>query len=50
MPGKIHEVRVKVSKDELEILKRKAKQAGATISGFMRFVALKVELSAEVSP
>lgn len=38
---KNHEIRVKVSKEELEIIQAKAKQLGMKASGFLRAIGLK---------
>lgn len=41
---KNHEVRVRLSKDELESIKRKASRAGLTLSSFFRVIGLAADI------
>lgn len=41
---KNHEVRVKLSEEELKIIQNKSKQLGMTVSSFLRAIGLKANL------
>lgn len=45
---KNHEIRVKVSKDELESIRKKAEAIGMTTSGFLRLLGLSSKPTLEV--
>lgn len=45
MTGKNHEIRIKVSIEELEKIKGKARELGMNPSAFLRFLGLKSTIS-----
>ncbi len=44
-----HEIRVGVSQEELEVIKKKAKSYGKTMAGFLRYLGLNVTLKTEMT-
>ena len=42
-----HEIRIKVSEEEMEKIKRKAQEVGMGVSSFLRFLAVKSKINVE---
>jgi predicted DNA binding CopG/RHH family protein len=42
-----HEIRIKICKDELDSIQKKAKACGLSVSAYMRMVCLKSQVSIE---
>ena len=44
-----HEIRIRVSQEQKEIIKKKAKSYGKTMAGFLRYLGLNATLKTEMT-